>query len=64
MEVAYLQKVGSKCLDLLGERGTEQQSLAVAWWGHATLLHDLPDLGLETHIKHAISLIQSQELDL
>ena len=32
--------------------------------GAAAALHDLPDLGLETHVKHPVRLVEGQELDL
>ena len=47
-------------LDLLGEGGAEHHRLPAALSGHRVLLHDTSDLGLETHVQHAISLIQNQ----
>jgi hypothetical protein len=43
-------------LDLLGPGGAPQQGLPVG----ADLAHDLADLGLEAHVKHAVCLIQHQ----
>lgn len=48
--------VRSKLADLLGPRSGPHASLTV----RANLTNDLPDLRLETHVKHTISLIEDK----
>ena len=57
-EDIVLHEVASKNLDIAGEGGTEHESLAVAHARHVFALHDATNLRLETHVEHAISLIQ------
>lgn len=52
---AYVRKF----LDILGPSGGEHQRLPV--W--ANLADDLADLGLETHVEHAVGLIHDQVSD-
>lgn len=47
-------------LDLLGKGGTEHHGLSDAFGWHCILLHNSSDLWLETHVQHAVSLIQDQ----
>ena len=48
-------------LDLLGEGCAEHHGLTDAFRRHRVLLHDASDLGLETHVQHAVGLVQDQE---
>mmetsp|Transcript_103844 Transcript_103844/g.293674 ORF Transcript_103844/g.293674 Transcript_103844/m.293674 type:complete len:628 (+) Transcript_103844:141-2024(+) len=52
-------------LHLPSKRGRKHHGLAPhpAPRRHACPLHDLPNLGLEAHIQHAIGLIKDEELD-
>lgn len=63
-EDVILEKVTGKHLDVAREGGREHESLAVINHGHVFSLDDATDLGLETHVKHAISLIENQVLDV
>jgi len=62
-EDVVVEEVTSELLDLVGEGGREQESLATLL-GKISLLHNLADLGLETHVEHAISLVEDDVLDL
>jgi len=48
--------VGSKLADLLGPSGGPHASLTVG----ANLADNLANLGLETHVKHAVSLVEDE----
>jgi hypothetical protein len=50
------QEVGRHGADLLGPSGGPHEGLAV----RANLADDLADLGLETHVEHAISLVENK----
>lgn len=50
------KEVGSQVPDLLGPSGRPHEGLAI----RANLADDLANLGLETHIKHAISFVEDQ----
>mmetsp|Transcript_21043 Transcript_21043/g.35495 ORF Transcript_21043/g.35495 Transcript_21043/m.35495 type:complete len:236 (-) Transcript_21043:673-1380(-) len=52
----FTQEVSGKSLHFLRPSGRPQQSLTI----RANLTHNLSDLGLKTHIQHAISLVQHQ----
>ena len=63
-EDIILQKVLGKHLNVSGECSTEHEGLTIRSAGHILSLHNTPDLGLETHVKHAISLIKDEILDV
>ncbi|ROV91474.1 hypothetical protein VSDG_07154 [Cytospora chrysosperma] len=63
-ENVVLQEVAGQHLDVAGEGGGEHESLAVLNTGHVLTLDDASNLGLETHIKHTISLIEDEVLDV
>lgn len=46
-------------LDILGPRSTEHERLTIG----PDLGNNLSDLGLETHVKHAVSLVQDEIRD-
>lgn len=50
------QEIGSHGSDLLGPGGGPHERLSV----RANLTDNLSDLGLETHVQHAISLVENQ----
>ena len=54
--LAGVQEVSGQLLHLLGPGGGPHEDLTV--W--ADLLEDLPDLGLEAHVQHSVSLVQAQ----
>ncbi len=51
-----VQEVTSETLDLLGPGGGEHERLSV----RTDLLQDLANLGLETHVEHAIGLVHDK----
>lgn len=63
-EDVVLQEVASKHLDVPGEGGGKHEGLAVLNTGHVLTLHNASNLGLETHVKHTISLIEDEVLDV
>ena len=60
-EDVVVQEVAGEALDFFWECGAKHQRLAGAHVRHRVLLDNAADLRLETHIKHAISLVQHQE---
>lgn len=63
-EDIILQKVLGKHLNVSGECSTEHEGLTVRSAGHILSLNNTPDLGLETHVKHAIGLVKDEILDV
>lgn len=63
-EDVLLQEGSGEHLDLLGEGGGEHESLSLIDARHVLTLDDSSDLGLETHIKHSIGLIEDEVLDV
>lgn len=63
-EDVVLEEIAGQDLDVAGESGREHESLAVIDLGHVLTLNDTANLGLETHVKHAISLIKDKVLDV
>jgi hypothetical protein len=51
-----VEEVGSQSANLLGPGSRPHESLSVG----SNLANDLADLGLETHVKHAISLVEDE----
>lgn len=47
-------------LDLFREGCTEHHGLSDAFVRHGVLLDDASNLGLKTHVQHAVSLVQDQ----
>merc|ERR1719318_2257810 len=56
------QEVPGEHLDLLGKGGGEHHGLPDIRSRHVVLLHNPPDLWLETHVQHTVSLVQAQVL--
>ena len=54
--LAGVQEVSGQLLHLLGPGGGPHKHLAVG----PNLLEDLPNLGLEAHVQHAVSLVQAE----
>jgi hypothetical protein len=54
-----LEEVGSQSADLLGPGSGPHQSLSV----RSNLANNLANLGLETHVEHAISLVENEVSD-
>lgn len=63
-EDIVLQEVASQHLDVTGESGRKHEGLAVVNRRHIFTLDNATDLGLETHVQHAISFIQDEVLDV
>lgn len=63
-EHVVLQEITSQHLDVARERGREHQRLAVVHTRHILALDNTTDLGLETHVQHAVSLVKHQVLDV
>jgi len=49
-------------LDVLWESGREHKRLPVRCLRHALLLDDAPDLRLESHVQHAVSLSENNRV--
>lgn len=63
-ENVVLQEVASQHLDIPGEGGGEHEGLAVLYTGHILTLNNASNLGLETHVKHTISFVEDEVLDV
>lgn len=63
-EDVILQEIPSEDLDLSGEGGREHEGLTLLSAWHILLLDDPPNLRLETHVQHAISLIKNEVPDI
>jgi hypothetical protein len=63
-EDVLLEEVTSEHLNFAREGGTEHERLALINIGHVLSLYDPSNLGLETHVKHAISLIKNKVSDV
>mmetsp|Transcript_19392 Transcript_19392/g.28282 ORF Transcript_19392/g.28282 Transcript_19392/m.28282 type:complete len:292 (-) Transcript_19392:758-1633(-) len=59
-----VEEIAGKTLDIWREGGREKHSLPLTSLRHTLLFHDTANLGFETHIKHAISLIKTEETDV
>mmetsp|Transcript_2699 Transcript_2699/g.10380 ORF Transcript_2699/g.10380 Transcript_2699/m.10380 type:complete len:223 (-) Transcript_2699:513-1181(-) len=58
------QETRSQVLNFLWKGGTKHHGLTNALWWHELLLDNLTNLWLESHIEHAIGLIEYKELNL
>lgn len=63
-EDVVAEEVLGKHLDVAGEGGREHEGLALAGRRHVLTLDDAANLGLETHVKHTISLVEDEVLDV
>lgn len=63
-EDVLLQEVLGKHLDVPREGGGEHERLTLVNAGHVLLLDDPTNLGLETHVQHAVSLIENEEANV
>lgn len=63
-EDVVLEEVAGKHLDVTREGRGEHQSLTVGHKRHVLAFNNAANLGLETHVKHAISLIENEVLDV
>jgi hypothetical protein len=63
-EDVVLEEAAGEHLDLLGEGRREHEGLTVMNTGHVLTLNNTTDLGLETHVKHAVSLVEDEVLDV
>ncbi len=63
-EDVVLQEIAREHLDVAWEGGTEHEGLAVLDVWHILTLDDATNLWLETHVQHAISLIEDEILDV
>lgn len=63
-EDVVLEEGSGEHLDLLGEGSGEHEGLAELDTWHVFTLDDSPDLGLETHIQHSVSLVEDEVLDV
>ena len=62
-EDVVLEEVPGEHLDVAGERGREHERLTTMGLGHVLLLDDAADLGLETHVQHAVGLVEHEVAD-
>ena len=63
-EDVVLQEVAGQHLDVAWEGGTEHEGLSVLNVWHILTLNNAANLWLETHVQHAISLIEDEVLDV
>ena len=63
-EDVVLQKVAGEHLDVAREGGREHEGLTLGSARHVLALHDTTNLGLETHVKHTIRLVEDEILDI
>ena len=63
-EEIVLEEILGEHLDVAGEGGGKHESLTAINAGHVLALHDAANLGLETHVKHTIGLIEYEILDV
>lgn len=63
-EDVVLEEVAGQHLNVAGEGGREHQSLAVVDLRHVLTLDNAANLGLETHVQHAISLVENKILNV
>lgn len=63
-EDVVFEEVAGKHLNIAGEGGGEHESLAALHTGHVLTLHNSSNLRLETHVKHAVSLVKNEVLDV
>jgi hypothetical protein len=63
-EDVVAQEVASEHLDVTGEGGGKHESLAAVGRRHVLTLDNTTNLGLETHVQHAVSLVENQVLDV
>jgi hypothetical protein len=63
-EDVVLEEIPGKHLDIAGEGGREHERLSVSDGRHVLTLDDAADLGLETHVQHAIGLIEHEILNV
>ena len=63
-EDVVLQEVAGEHLDVAREGGTEHEGLSVLDVWHILTLDNAANLWLETHVQHAISLIEDKVLDV
>lgn len=63
-ENVVFQKIAGKHLDITRKSGGEHECLAVIHRGHILTLDNTANLGFETHVQHAVSLIKNQVFDV
>jgi len=59
-----LEEITSEHLNLSRESSGEHERLTFVDIGHVGLLNDTTDLRFETHVEHAISLIENEVTDV
>ena len=63
-EDVVLEEIPCEHLNVAGEGGRKHESLAFLDAGHILALDNAANLGLETHVQHAVSLVENQVLDV
>jgi hypothetical protein len=63
-EDVVLQEITGEHLNITREGGGEHESLPLLDAGHVLALDNTTNLGLETHVQHAISFIEDEVLDV
>jgi hypothetical protein len=63
-EDVVAQEVAGEHLDVAGEGGGKHEGLATVGGRHVLTLDNAADLGLETHVQHAVSFIKNKVLDV
>lgn len=63
-ENVVLEEISGEHLDVAREGGREHESLSFSDVGHVLALNNTADLGLETHVQHAIGLVEHKILNV
>ncbi len=63
-ENVVFEEVASQQLDVTWERGRKHESLTVLNIRHVLALDNAANLRFETHVKHAVSFVKNQVLDV
>ena len=63
-EDVVLQEIAGEHLNVAGEGGRKHESLATSSRGHILALNNAANLRLETHVQHAIGLVENKVLDV
>ena len=63
-EDVVLEEIFGEDLDVTREGSAEHEGLALMDTGHILSLNDATDLMFETHVKHAVSLVEDEVTDV
>ena len=63
-EQVIIEKVATQTLNFPRESCTKYESLSLCLFRHPQCLHNFPDVYLKSHVKHCVSVIQNQKLNI